>query len=107
MIAADSGELHRPTFARVDSAAIAANFRAFQKHAPGVKIMAVVKADAYGHGLLSCARIFSDLHADYFGVGFVEEGHHAAPRGTDASRFSCWAASSARRFRCFWNTTST
>jgi alanine racemase len=74
VIAADSGELHRPTFARVDSAALAANFRAFQTHASGAKIMAVIKADAYGHGLLSCARIFSDLHTDYLGVSFVEEG---------------------------------
>jgi len=36
--------------------------------------MAVVKADAYGHGLLQCAKLFADLGADYFGVGFVEEG---------------------------------
>jgi alanine racemase len=36
--------------------------------------MAVVKADAYGHGLLDCARLFSELGAEYFGVGFVEEG---------------------------------
>ena len=36
--------------------------------------MAVVKADAYGHGLLDCARLFSESGAEYFGVGFVEEG---------------------------------
>lgn len=36
--------------------------------------MAVVKADAYGHGLLKCAQMFGDLGADYLGVGFVEEG---------------------------------
>ncbi len=36
--------------------------------------MAVVKADAYGHGLLDCARLFSEHGAEYFGVGFVEEG---------------------------------
>ncbi len=36
--------------------------------------MPVVKADAYGHGLLDCARLFSELGAEYFGVGFVEEG---------------------------------
>lgn len=65
---------HRPTFARVDSAAIESNFRALRSLAKNSKIMAVVKADAYGHGLLKCAQIFSDLGADYFGVGFVEEG---------------------------------
>lgn len=36
--------------------------------------MAVVKADAYGHGLPACVRLFSELGADYFGVGFLEEG---------------------------------
>ncbi|MFZ5433214.1 MAG: alanine racemase [Calditrichota bacterium] len=74
VITAESHEPHRPTFARVDSSALAENFQAFRRHAPGAKIMAVVKADAYGHGLLKCARLFSDMGADYFGVGFVEEG---------------------------------
>jgi alanine racemase len=36
--------------------------------------MPVLKADAYGHGLLQCARLFGDLGADSFGVAFVEEG---------------------------------
>lgn len=36
--------------------------------------MPVLKADAYGHGLLHCARLFGDLGADSFGVAFVEEG---------------------------------
>jgi alanine racemase len=70
----DSLRPYRPTFARIDSAALAANFQAFRTRANGAKIMAVVKADAYGHGLLKCARLFADLGADYFGVGFVEEG---------------------------------
>lgn len=74
MITAESHELHRPTFARVESSALAENFRVFRERAPGVKIMAVVKADAYGHGLLKCARLFGELGADYLGVGFVEEG---------------------------------
>jgi len=71
---AESHEPHRPTFARVESRALAENFRAFREHAKDAGIMAVVKADAYGHGLLKCARLFCDLGADYLGVGFVEEG---------------------------------
>ncbi|MDD5088554.1 MAG: hypothetical protein PHI18_07130, partial [bacterium] len=41
---ADAHEPHRPTFARVDSQALAENFRAFHEHAKGAAIMAVVKA---------------------------------------------------------------
>jgi len=65
---------HRPTFARIESAALASNFAAFRTLAKGAQIMAVMKADAYGHGLLKCARIFSDLGVEYLGVAFVEEG---------------------------------
>jgi alanine racemase len=62
-------------FAEIDLGAIAGNVRALKNlTGKNVRLMAVVKADAYGHGLLNCARIFSELGADYFGVGFVEEG---------------------------------
>lgn len=74
VISAENMQPHRPTFARVDGAALASNFRAFRTLAKGAQIMAVMKADAYGHGLLKCARIFSDLGADSLGVAFVEEG---------------------------------
>jgi alanine racemase len=39
-----------------------------------VKMMPVVKADAYGHGLLACARTLTGAGADYLGVGSLEEG---------------------------------
>jgi alanine racemase len=74
IIHADSRQPYRPTFARVSTSALADNFHAFKAHAHTAKIMAVVKANAYGHGLLACARLFCDLGADYLGVGFVEEG---------------------------------
>ncbi|MCB9357798.1 MAG: alanine racemase [Calditrichaeota bacterium] len=74
VLTSDDARAHRPTFARISSAAIAENFSRFRRLAPESQIMAVVKADAYGHGLLHCARLFSDLRAEYLGVGFVEEG---------------------------------
>jgi alanine racemase len=74
VIPADSLRPYRPTYARVSRDALARNFAAFRRHAQGAKIMAVVKADAYGHGLLDCARLFHECGAEYFGVGFVEEG---------------------------------
>jgi len=67
-------ETHRPTLARVSVAALERNFKAVQALAKPAKVMAVVKADAYGHGLMPCARLLSALGVDYFGVGFLEEG---------------------------------
>jgi alanine racemase len=41
---------------------------------PQVKMLAVVKADAYGHGLVPVARKLAAAGADYLGVGSLEEG---------------------------------
>lgn len=40
---------------------------------PRVKIMAVIKADAYGHGAVGVARALAEAGADWFGVSCVEE----------------------------------
>ena len=63
----------RPTRAIVDLDAIAGNWRAIRAHA-GVPVMAVVKANAYGHGLVPVARHLQAQGAECFGVAFVEEG---------------------------------
>ena len=38
------------------------------------QLMAVVKANAYGHGAVECARALEAINADWFGVALVEEG---------------------------------
>ncbi|MEW6657035.1 MAG: alanine racemase [Thermodesulfobacteriota bacterium] len=59
----------------IDLSALRHNYRQLRRLcAPGVKLMAVVKADAYGHGLLPAARALTEEGADYFGVGSLEEG---------------------------------
>ena len=65
----------RPTWAEIDLAALAANFRVIRQHVgPGVKVMAAVKANAYGHGAVECARRLEAEGADWFGVALPEEG---------------------------------
>ena len=55
--------------------ALQSNFQAIRKNvAPHVKIMAVVKSDAYGHGLIECARALYSAGARSFGVAEVWEG---------------------------------
>jgi alanine racemase len=66
---------HRPTWAEIDLASLAANFQIVRKRVgPNVNIMAVVKADAYGHGAVECARRLASEGADWFGVAMPEEG---------------------------------
>ena len=66
---------HRPTWALIDLDALASNFRWVRgRVGPGVRVMAVVKADAYGHGAVRCARRLAAEGADWFGVALPEEG---------------------------------
>ena len=65
----------RPTWAEIDLAALAANFHLVREHVgPRVKVMAVVKANAYGHGAVECARRLESEGANWFGVATPEEG---------------------------------
>lgn len=75
--AADKEEMaaRRPTWAEIDLDALAANFHQVRRIVgAGVKVMGVVKADAYGHGAVACARRLAAEGADWFGVALVEEG---------------------------------
>jgi alanine racemase len=56
----------------VDTAALRHNLGTIRAYAPGAKVMAVIKANAYGHGLVSTALALSD--ADSFAVARLEEG---------------------------------
>lgn len=62
--------------AEIDLSAIAYNLRGIKKRVGnGTKVMAVVKANAYGHGIeLVAPFVESAGLADYFGVAFAEEG---------------------------------
>ncbi len=61
----------RPTRARISRAALAANLARVRAAAPGCRVIAVVKANAYGHGLLPVARALS--RTDAYAVARVDE----------------------------------
>src|SRR6202035_442281 len=64
----------RPTWAEVSLANLRHNFGVVQRHVgAGVTICAVVKADAYGHGALECARTLEDQGATWLGVTSLDE----------------------------------
>ena len=65
----------RPTWAEIDLDALAHNFQVIRNHVgPDVKVLAAVKADAYGHGAIQCARRLQYEGVDWFGVALPEEG---------------------------------
>jgi alanine racemase len=65
----------RPTWTEIDLDALAANFHLVEERVgPDVNVMAVVKANAYGHGAVECARRLEREGADWFGVALPEEG---------------------------------
>ncbi len=61
----------RPVYANIDSAALQHNLSRVRELAPDARIMAIVKADAYGHGLLSSTRALKT--ADSIGLLEVED----------------------------------
>lgn len=65
----------RPTWAEIDLDALAHNYQLIRNQVgPDVNILAAVKANAYGHGAVECARRLEKEGADWFGVALPEEG---------------------------------
>ncbi len=76
---------HRATRAEIDLTAFRHNLQNLRKYLdPQTRIMAVVKADAYGHGAIPCARIAVENGADYLGAGVIEEGIELRENGLNA-----------------------
>ncbi len=71
---ADEDVTLRPTVVEVDLSRISANLAAIRSRAKGKKVMCILKANAYGHGLIKIAQHLESLGADYFGVAYLEEG---------------------------------
>lgn len=75
---------HRPTWAEIDLDAVTANARALGALAAPAGVMAVVKADAYGHGAVWCARAALEGGARWLGVAALEEGVELRQAGIQA-----------------------
>ncbi len=69
--------------ANIDLTAIAANVKKL-KATSGAELMAVVKADAYGHGLVPVAKAALNAGASWLGVALVEEAHSLRAAGVTA-----------------------
>ncbi len=74
----------RPTRAEIDLDAIAHNLAVVRGVAPTAGVLAVVKADAYGHGVVPVARRLEVEGVDGFGVALAEEGIELREAGVEA-----------------------
>lgn len=75
---------YRPTKATVDLSAIDHNIKVLMKRAKGARLMAVVKADAYGHGMLPIARQALRSGASMLAVATPDEAIYLRENGIDA-----------------------
>ena len=74
----------RPTFAEIDLIALRRNYgRVRDSIAPDCGLLAVVKADAYGHGFMDIAQELERLGVTAFGVAFLAEGIQLRKSGID------------------------
>lgn len=64
----------RPTYLEVDLERLAENYRVIAAHVAPARVMPILKANAYGHGLVEVARKLEAVGAPYLGVAYVEEG---------------------------------
>jgi len=67
-------DAHRPTWAEIDLGILAANLGAVRRRVGRRPVLAVVKADAYGHGAVEVARALQEDGVERFGVAIPEEG---------------------------------
>jgi alanine racemase len=97
-------QLTQSTFAEIDLNAIAYNLRGVRKRVgKGVKILAVVKANAYGHGIQQVSEFVIQHHcADYLGVAFPEEGVQIREAGIKAP-IHAFALPSRRQIELFFD----
>lgn len=75
---------YRPVWAEIDLDAVRTNVRTLAGVASPAALMAVVKADGYGHGAVPVARAALDAGAQWLGVALVEEGAELRAAGIDA-----------------------
>ena len=85
-----------PVTATVDLAAIRHNARVLQEQAGRADLMAIIKADAYGHGMLPVARVLANANIRHFGVARLAEGIRLREEGHTARILVLGAPSTAQ-----------
>jgi alanine racemase len=64
----------RPAYVEVNLSRLGENYRAIRQHVGKAAVMPILKANAYGHGLIEVANYLAGIGVERFGVAFLEEG---------------------------------
>ncbi len=78
-----NGDIVRPTYLEVNLDRLTENYRAIETAVAPAAVMPILKANAYGHGLVEIARHLMTLGAPYLGVAYLEEGIMLRQAGID------------------------
>lgn len=94
----------RPAWAEIDLDALAGNLARLRRRLGGARVLAIVKADAYGHGAPAVSRALEAAGVDWLGAALVEEGVEIRRAGVEAPLLVLGVASPAqlplyRRYR--------
>lgn len=89
----------RPARAVIDPGALLHNLSVVRRHAPDSRVMAVVKADAYGHGLVPVARWLAP-HVDALAVATAGEGRVLRQAGIEGPVVVLHGMNDAGEWRC-------
>ena len=82
----DKAQISRPTWVEIDRAALRANLREIKALVgPDCRVLAVVKAEAYGHGAAQVAKLARAEGIEWFGVALPEEGIALRQAGVDGN----------------------
>ena len=77
--------MHRPTWVEIDLNALRHNLLAIKKWVgPQIKILGIVKADAYGHGDYEVSRVLLNNGVEMLGIAILEEGIQLRDKGIKA-----------------------
>lgn len=74
---------NRPTFASISLKNLGHNYHELRKASPGAKLLSVVKANAYGHGVVEVASELVRLGTDFLGVAIAREGIELRSAGVE------------------------
>ncbi|MFK5986339.1 MAG: alanine racemase [Pseudomonadota bacterium] len=96
---------YRYTRAEIDLPALVVNFLKIKSYAPASKIMAVIKADAYGHGMLNIAQYLSaaQVAVDAFAVACVDEAVELRKKSIDKAIVVLEGFSSKQELRAIFS----
>lgn len=76
-------KLLRPTWVEISLGKLRRNFARVRELAGDRSVMAVIKADAYGHGAVAVAKCLAECGVDWFGTATVEEAQELRAAGVE------------------------